>query len=158
MLSLQKSASDRTGLGYGFSSSNIASTSTTVFVLSSNNDEIENNDVKTDLASENIDNGKSILEAPPKQDKKETKNPRAKMANSQKPKQKKQHLYHHCGVASHTRLNCYKWLVTQQSNDMIAQGNQNQLPSSLAPLGDLLKALLFLSNLNGFNSFPSPPV
>ena len=32
MLSLQKSASDRTSLGYGFSSSNIASTSTTVFV------------------------------------------------------------------------------------------------------------------------------
>ena len=32
MLSLQKSVSDRTGLGYGFSSSNIASTSTIVFV------------------------------------------------------------------------------------------------------------------------------
>ena len=46
--------------------------------------------------------GKSILEAPPKQDKKEAKNPRAKKANSQKPKQKKQHLYHHCEVASHT--------------------------------------------------------
>ena len=46
MLSLQKSASDWTGLGYGFSSSNIASTSTTLF---SNNVEIENNNVKTDL-------------------------------------------------------------------------------------------------------------
>ena len=54
MLSLQKSASDRIGLGYGFSSSNIASTSTIVFVSSSNNVEIENNDVKIDLASENI--------------------------------------------------------------------------------------------------------
>ena len=32
MLSIQKSVSDRTGLGYGISSSNIASTSTTVFV------------------------------------------------------------------------------------------------------------------------------
>ena len=86
MLSLQKSASDRIGLGYGFSSSHIASTSTTVFVPRSNNIEIKNNDVKTDLASENIDKGKSILEAPPKQDKKEVKNPRAKKANSQKPK------------------------------------------------------------------------
>ena len=38
---------------------------------------------------------------------------------------------------------------------MIASGNQNQLQSSLAPLGDLLKALMFLSNLNGFNSSPS---
>ena len=64
MLSLQKFASDRTGLGYGFSSSNITSTSTTVFVPPSNNVEIENNDVKTDLASENIDKGKSILGAP----------------------------------------------------------------------------------------------
>ena len=33
MLSLQKSASDRTGLGYGLSFSNIASTSTTVLFL-----------------------------------------------------------------------------------------------------------------------------
>ena len=66
MLSLQKSAFDWTGLGYGFSSSNIASTSTTVFVSPSNNVEIENNDVKIDLSSENIDNGKSILGAPPK--------------------------------------------------------------------------------------------
>ena len=102
MLSLQKFASDRTGLGYSFSSSNIVSTSTTVFVPPANNVEIENNDIKTDLASENIDKGKSILGAPPKQDKKEAKNPRAKKANSQKPKQKKQHLCHHCGVTSHT--------------------------------------------------------
>ena len=34
---------------------------------------------------------------------------------------------------------------------MIASGNQNQLQSSLAPLGDLLKTLMFLSNLNGFS-------
>ena len=102
MLSLQKSAFDRTSLGYGFSSFNIASTSTTVFVPPSNNVEIENNNAKTVLVSENLDKGKSILGAPPKQDKKETKNPRAKKANSQKPKQKKQHLCHHCGVAGHT--------------------------------------------------------
>ena len=82
MLSLQKSASDWTSLGYGFSSSSIASTSTTVFVPSSNNVEIENNDVKTDLASENVDKGKFILGAPPKQVKKEAKNPRAKKASS----------------------------------------------------------------------------
>ena len=75
MLNLKKSASNRTGLGYDLSSSNIASTSTTIFVPLSNNG-IENNDVKTDIASENIDIGKSILGAPPKQDKKEAKNPR----------------------------------------------------------------------------------
>ena len=111
-LSLQKFAFNRTSLGYGISSSNITSTSTIVFVPPSNNVEIENNDIKTDIASENIDKGKSILGADPKQDKKEAKNPRAKKANSQKSKQKKQHLYHHCGVAGHTRPNCYKWLTT----------------------------------------------
>ena len=82
MLNFQKSASNQIGLGYCISSSNIASTSTTVFVPPSNNVEIENNDVKTDLASKNIDKGKSILGAPPNQDKKEAKNPRAKKANS----------------------------------------------------------------------------
>ena len=158
MLSIQKSTSDRTGLGYGFSSSNIASTSSTVFVSHAINVEIENNNVKTDVASENIDNGKSILGAPPKQDKKEAENPGAKKANSQKPKQKKQHLCHHCEVKGHTRPNCYKWLATQQSNGMIASGSQNQLQSSLTPFEDLLKALMFLLNLNDFNSSPSPPV
>ena len=112
MLSIQKSAFDRTGLGYDFSSSNNASTSTTVFVPPANNIKIENNNVETELASENLDNGKSILGAPPKLEKKNVKNPKAKKATSQKPKQKKQHLCHHCGIASHTRPNCYKWLAT----------------------------------------------
>ena len=40
---------------------------------------------------------------------------------------------------------------------MIASGDQNQLPSSFAPLGDLLKAFMFLSNLNDFNSSPLLP-
>ena len=58
MVSIQKSASGRIGLGYDLSSS-----STTVFVPPSNNVEIENTDVKIDLTSENIDKGKSILGA-----------------------------------------------------------------------------------------------
>ena len=41
---------------------------------------------------------------------------------------------------------------------MIASGSQHQFQSSLAPLGDLFKALMFLLNLNGFNSSPSPSV
>ena len=66
ILSLQKAASDRTGLWFDFSYPSIASTSTIVFVPSANNVEIENNDVKNELASENIDKGKFILRAPPK--------------------------------------------------------------------------------------------
>ena len=82
MLSIQKFASDRIGLGYDFSSPSIASTSTTVLVSPTNNVEFENNDVKNVLASENIDKGKSILGEPLKLDKKETKNPRAKKGNT----------------------------------------------------------------------------
>ena len=84
MLSIQKFAFDRTGLRYDFFSSNIASSSTTMFISLANNVESEKKDVKIVLDSENIDKGKSILGAPPKQDKKEAKNPRAKKANSQK--------------------------------------------------------------------------
>ena len=73
MLSIQKSASDRTGLGYDISSSKTASNSTTVFVPPASNIEIKNTDVKISLAGENLDKGKSILGAPPKLDKKDIK-------------------------------------------------------------------------------------
>ena len=82
MLSFQKSASDWTGLGYDFSSPSIAFTSSTVFVPLANNVKTENNEFKNELASENIDKGKSILGAPPKLAKNGTKNPRAKKGNS----------------------------------------------------------------------------
>ena len=125
MLSFQKFASDRIGLRSDFSSSNIASSSTIVFVSPTNNINFENNECKTNIASENVDNGKSILGAPPKLEKKETRNPRTKKGNNQKYKQKKQHLCHHYGASGHTHPNCYKWLATQQSNSMISSGNQN---------------------------------
>ena len=82
MLRFQKSAFDRTGLGYDILSPNIASSSTTIFVLPANNVESENNDVKIVLASKNIDKGKSILGAHLNLDKKETKDPRAKKGNT----------------------------------------------------------------------------
>ena len=94
-----------------------------MFISPANNVDSENNDVKSVLASENIDKGKSILGAPPKLEKVMTKNPRAKKSNNQKSKQKKQHLCHQCGASGHTRPNCYKWLATQQSNNMISSGN-----------------------------------
>ena len=86
MLSIQKSASNRTGLGYALSSSNTAYTSTIVFVPHASNTNIENTNVKISLASENLDKGKSILGSSPKLGKKDSKNPKAKKANSQKPK------------------------------------------------------------------------
>ena len=81
MLSFQKSAFDRAGLGYDFSSPNIASSSTTMFVSPANNVNSKNNECKTDIASENVDKGKSILGAPLKLEQKETRNPRTKKVN-----------------------------------------------------------------------------
>ena len=82
MLSLQKSTSNRTGLGYNFFSPSITTSSSTVFVPPANNVETENNDVKNELTSENVDKGKSILGAPSKLDKKEIKNSRVKKGNT----------------------------------------------------------------------------
>ena len=113
MLSFQKFAFDRIVLGYDFSSFNIVSSRLLCLFHLLIIFESENNDVKTVLACENINKGKSILGAPPRLNKKETKNPRAKKNNNQKSKQKKQHLCHHCGATGYTRPNCYKWLATQ---------------------------------------------
>ena len=88
MLSFQKFAYDRTDLGYDLSSPNVASFGTTMFDSLANNINFENNDVKTILASENVDKGKYILGAPPKLDTKETRNPKTKKGNNQKSKQK----------------------------------------------------------------------
>ena len=71
MLNLQKSMSNRTSLRYDFSSPSIAFASTTIFVPPANNIETENNNVKNELASKNIDKDKSILGDPSKLDKKE---------------------------------------------------------------------------------------
>ena len=71
MLSLQNFTSNWTGLGYDFFSPSIATSSSTVFVPPTNNVETENNNVKNELASKNIDKDKSILGDPSKLDKKE---------------------------------------------------------------------------------------
>ena len=84
MLSFQKDASDKTSLRYDFSSPNIASSSTTVFVSPADNVNFENNESKIEIACENIDNGKFILGAPPKVEKKKTRNPRNKKENNKK--------------------------------------------------------------------------
>ena len=53
-----------------------------LFFPPANNVKIENNEIKTELASENLDKGKSILGALPKLEKKDVKNPRTKKTNS----------------------------------------------------------------------------
>ena len=95
-------------MGYNFSFPNIASSSTTVFVSFVDNVNSKNNGFKIEIASENLDKGKSILGAPPKVEKKETRNPRTKKVNNKKSQPKKPHFCHHCGASGHTHLNCYK--------------------------------------------------
>ena len=97
---------------YDFSSPNIASSSTTVFVSLVDNVNSEDNEFKTKIASENLDKGKSIVGAPPKVEKKVARNPRTKRENNKKFQQKK-HFCYHCRASGHTRPNCYKWLATQ---------------------------------------------
>ena len=53
-----------------------------LFLFLANNVETENNDVKNEVASGNIENGKFILGAPPKLNNKEIKNPRTKKGNT----------------------------------------------------------------------------
>ena len=52
------------GLGYDFSFSNFASSSTIVIVLPANNVNSENNECKTNIASKNIGKGKSVRSTP----------------------------------------------------------------------------------------------
>ena len=57
-------------MGYDFSSPNIALSSTTVFVSPADNVNSKNDEVKIEIASENLDKGKSILGAPLKVERK----------------------------------------------------------------------------------------
>ena len=130
MLNLQKLASNRSDLGYELSnSSHIASSPKTIFVSPANNENLEKNETKTEIASENnLDKGESILEAPLKIEKKETRNPMSNKAKNKKSQLKKPHFYHHCGALGHTYLNCYKCLAIQHSNSVLSSSGQGKIP------------------------------
>ena len=84
MLSFQKAASDKIGLGYDFSSPDIALSSITMFVSPADNVNSKNDEAKIEIGSENLDKGRSILGALPKVEKKEARNPRTKRENNKK--------------------------------------------------------------------------
>ena len=107
-MSFQKAASNKTCSGYEFSSPNIASSSKILFVSPANDNDVENNEAKTEIASENLDKGKSILGAPPKVEKKETRNLRNKKDNNKKFQPKKPHFCHQCEASGHT------WVIVIQ--------------------------------------------
>ena len=116
MLNFQKSASDKTSLGYDHSLSSCNTSSNAlnrvIFVPPDNNDNSEVTDSKTkNVSKDKSDKGKSILGAPPKVGKKETK-PNNHRSTNKKSQPKKPHFYHYCGASGHTRPNFYKWLAT----------------------------------------------
>ena len=78
MLSFQKVAFNKTGLGYEFSSPNITSSSKIAFVSPANDNDAKNSEAINEIACENLDKDKYILGAPPKVEKKETRNLRNK--------------------------------------------------------------------------------
>ena len=81
------------------------------------------------MSGDKNDKGKSILGAPPKVVKKETKQNNHHSTNK-KSQPKKPHFYHYCRAFEHTCPNCYKWLATQQSNNVSPLGakiNSNSL-------------------------------
>ena len=55
-----------------------------MFVSPADNVNSKNDEAKTEIASENLDKGKSILGAPPKVEKKEARNPKTKRENNKK--------------------------------------------------------------------------
>jgi len=160
MLNFVKSTSDKICLKYYHPLSS-CSTSTNalnrvIFIPLTNNDKYEITNPKTkNLSEDKSDKRKSILGAPPKVCKKETKQNNHHSTNK-KSQPKKPHFCHYCGASGHTCPNCYKWLVTQQSNSVSSLGNQNQLQLSLTSLDELLKVVMLLSNFNCFNSPPYP--
>ena len=125
MMNVQKSASDIAGLRYDhflFSCSTSSNAlNRIIFVPPTNNDNFDNFKVtnpKTESVSEDkFDKGKSILGAPPKVVKKETKQNNHHSTNK-KSQPKKPHFCHSCGASGHTCPNCYKWLATLQSNSL----------------------------------------
>ena len=145
MLNFQKFASNKTGLEYDHSLSSCNTSSNTlnrvIFVLLANNYNSEVTNTKTENVSEDkSDKGKSILGALPKVGKKKIKQNNYHSTNK-KSQLKKPHFCHYCGASRHTRPNCYKWLATQQSNNVSSFGNQNQLQLSLALLENFLRWL-----------------
>ena len=161
MLNFQRAAFNKNGLGYDhslFSCSTYSSTLNNIVLVplvSNVKPEIIESKIET-VSKVKHDKGKSILGAPTEFVKKETKQNNHHSTNK-KSQLRKPHFCHHCRALGHTHPNCYKWLSTEQTNNVSSFGGQNHFQNSLAPLGELLKAILFLKNFNGFNSPSYPP-
>ena len=152
-LNFQKAASDKLVLGmitHSSCSTSSSALNNVVFVYLASNAKLEIIETKIENVSEaKHDKGKYILGVPPKVVKETKQNNHC--STNKKSQPKKRHFCHHYEASEHTHPNCYKWLATQQSNSVLSFRGQNQLQNSFAPIGEFLKAMMFLTNFNWFN-------
>ena len=147
MLSVQKSPSDKTSLGF-VESISVSTPHSTNFVPSSSSKPLVSEVVKPSMSE-----AKSIKVTPPRKirvDLHEFK-PRAPNPPKGKTHDKPTWVCHFCGKSGHIRTNCFKLQATKRANKPKVHVPQAQDPMVL--IGELVKALNLYSNLGVRNHF-----
>ena len=140
MLSVQKSPSDKTGLGFVESISMFAPHSTN-FVPSSSSEPPVNEIIKPFVSEV-----KSVEVTPPRKIRVDLHESKPKAPNPPKGKthDKSGWVCHFCGKSGHIRPNCYKLQAAKRANKPKVPVPQAQDPIAL--IGELVKALNLYSN------------
>ena len=145
MLSVQKSPSDKSGLGF-VESIFVSAPQSTKFVPSSSSEPFVNNFVSETVKSPISEVVKPIEVSPSRKitvDLKESK-PKESTLSKDKMHGKPAWVCHFCGKSGHIRPNCYKLQTAKRANKPKASVPQAQDPIAL--IGELVKALNLYSN------------
>ena len=140
ILSVQKSPSDKTGLGF-VESISVSAPHSTNFVPSSTSKPLMSEAVKPSMSE-----AKPIEVTPPRKirvDLHETK-PKAPNSSKGKTHNKPAWIYHFCEKSGHIRLNCYNLQAAKRPNKPKVPVPQAQDPMVL--IGELVKAINLYSN------------
>ena len=138
VLSVQKSLSDKTGLGF-VESISVSAPHSTNFVPSSSSEP-----PVSDIVKPSVSEAKSIEVTPPRVDLKESK-PKESTLTKDKLHGKPAWVCHFCGKFGHISPNCYKLQATKRANKPKVHAPQAQDPMVL--ISELVKALNLYSNL-----------
>ena len=146
MLSLQKSSSDKTGLGY-VDSISVSAPHSTKFVPSSSSSEPSLSEIMSEIVKPSVNEVAKPIEGSSsrkiKVDLKESK-PKKPTLSKDKTHDKPIWVCHFCGKTGHIRPNCYKLQAAKRANKP-----KVFVPQVLDPMvliGDLVKALNLYSN------------
>ena len=140
MLSIQKSPSDKTGLGF-VGSISVSTPHFTNFVPSSSSKPLVSEVVKPFMSE-----AKSVEVMPPRKIRVDLHESKPKAPNPSKGKthDKPAWVCHFCGKSGHIRPNCYKLQAAKRANKQKVLVSQAQDPMVL--IGELVKALNLYSN------------